>query len=158
MKITTTSPKETLAFAKNFARTLKGGEVIGLIGDLGAGKTAFTQGLAKGLGIKAKVNSPTFVIMKVYEVKRQKTKDKRPNRSASIVKSQLSKVTKLVHIDAYRLNSGKDLEAIGALDYFGQPDTIVVIEWADRVKEILPKKSIIINIKANKNLRNLTIK
>jgi len=130
-KIISNSAKETLDFAKNFAKTLKGGEVIALIGNLGAGKTVFTQGLAKGLGIKAKVNSPTFVIMKVYPI---------PNSQFPIPNSRL------VHIDAYRLSSGKDLEAIGILDYFGEPNTITVIEWADRVKEILPKNAIKIKI------------
>jgi tRNA threonylcarbamoyladenosine biosynthesis protein TsaE len=138
MKITTNSPKETLAFAKNFVKTLKGGEVIGLIGDLGAGKTAFTQGLAKGLGIKNKVNSPTFVIMKLYPIKNLKLK-----------------IKNLLHIDAYRLKSASDLETIGALEYFGKPDTIVVIEWADRVKKILPPKTVIIKIKIKGETRSL---
>ena len=64
MKIfTSQSEKQTLGFAKNLAKTLKGGEVIGLIGDLGVGKTVFARGLARGLGIKRKINSPTFVLL-----------------------------------------------------------------------------------------------
>ncbi|MDD4332611.1 MAG: tRNA (adenosine(37)-N6)-threonylcarbamoyltransferase complex ATPase subunit type 1 TsaE [Patescibacteria group bacterium] len=136
-KIITNSSKETLAFAKNFAKKLKGGEVIGLVGDLGAGKTFFTQGVAKELGIKTKVNSPTFVIMKIYN----------STSSADGLKAKSSKLKALVHIDAYRLKSGHDLEAIGALDYFGRPDTVVIIEWADKIKKILPKKTKYINIK-----------
>jgi tRNA threonylcarbamoyladenosine biosynthesis protein TsaE len=139
--IITNSAKETFDFAKNFAKKLKGGEVIGLVGNLGAGKTVFVQGLANGLGVKQKVNSPTFVIMKIYEVKGQR-----------------SKVKKLVHIDAYRLKTEHDLEAIGALDYFGRPDTIVVIEWADRVKKLIPKNSIIKFNSSSANKRALAIK
>lgn len=129
-KITTKSEKETFEFAKNYAKKLKGGEIIGLIGDLGTGKTVFTKGLAKGLGVKDNITSPTFVIMKVYEVN-----------------SKLLKVNCLVHIDAYRLTSGKDLEAIGALEYFNKKDTVVVIEWPEKIKKILPRKTRYIKIK-----------
>ena len=124
MEITTNNEKETFAFAKKFAKTLKGGEIIGLIGDLGAGKTVFTKGLAAGLGIKNTVNSPTFVLMKVYKAR--------------------GKIKNLVHIDAYRLQSMADLAAIGAEDYFSQSDTITVIEWVDRIKSELPNKNLII--------------
>jgi len=124
MKIITHSEKETYNFAKDFSNKLNGGEVLLLIGDLGSGKTAFTKGLAKGLKIKNTITSPTFVLMKVYSGKKQ-----------------------LIHIDAYRLNSGQDLEAIGALDYFGDPEWITVIEWAERVKDVWPKNKVVIEFK-----------
>ncbi|HOZ55632.1 MAG: tRNA threonylcarbamoyladenosine biosynthesis protein TsaE [Parcubacteria group bacterium ADurb.Bin316] len=126
MKIITKNEKATFNFAKKFAESLQGGEIIGLIGDLGAGKTVFTKGLAAGLGVKNIVNSPTFVIMKVYDIKKT-----------------TSRIKKLVHIDAYRLQSTADLEVIGAQDYFNRLDTITVIEWIDKIKSDIPKKNLI---------------
>lgn len=128
-KIITNSEQETYAWAKNFAQSLKGGEIICLSGDLGAGKTVFTKGLAKGLGVKKIVNSPTFVIMKIYPIADKK-----------------AKIKKLVHIDAYRLSSADDIKTIGVDEYFGRADTIVVIEWPEKIKKILPKKIFIINL------------
>ena len=115
MKIITKSEKETIGIAKEFADQLKGGEVLGLIGDLGAGKTCFTKGLALGLGIKKNITSPTFVLMKAYPTKHKTIKN-------------------FIHIDAYRLHSYDDLLAIGIEDYIGKEDSVVIIEWADRVK------------------------
>lgn len=129
MKKITKSEKETSAFADDFAKKLKGGEVLCLIGDLGAGKTAFTKGLAKGLGVKNIITSPTFVLMKVYGTEKNK------------------KIKTLSHIDAYRLESGQSLEEIGATEYFEDKNAVTVIEWADRVKDIWPDGCIKINFK-----------
>jgi tRNA threonylcarbamoyladenosine biosynthesis protein TsaE len=115
MKKITTSEKQTFELAKEFAANLQGGEVIALYGDLGAGKTVFVRGLAAGLGVKEIVKSPTFVIMKCY----------------------LGKKLNLCHIDAYRLSRGAELAAIGALDFWGKKNTVSIIEWADRVPELL---------------------
>jgi len=131
MNIITNNEEETFAFAKKFAETLEGGEIIGLIGDLGAGKTVFTKGLAAGLGIKNNVNSPTFVLMKVYKAK--------------------GKIKTLVHIDAYRLQNMADLVAIGAEDYFNRNDTITVIEWIDKIQSELPDNNLIIFNLAHQN-------
>ena len=133
MKFLSASEKETLSFAKKFSKNLTGGLTIGLIGNLGAGKTIFTKGLAAGLGIKKNITSPTFILMRVYSVKRHR-----------IIKT-------LVHIDAYRIKSTRDLMAIGADEYFNRPDTITVIEWADRIKPILPKKTKFVKINLQKN-------
>ena len=111
-----------------FVKQLSGGEVLCLIGDLGAGKTAFTKGLASGLGIKNTITSPTFVLMKNYKVSNDKIKH-------------------LAHIDAYRLTDGGQLLGIGVEDYFSQPECVTVIEWADRVKDIWPKKNTKIEFK-----------
>ncbi len=86
--------------------------VIGLEGDLGSGKTTFVQGIAKGLGIKGKITSPTFVIMKKYDF--------------------------LYHIDCYRIKS-KDLLELDFKEIIKQSGNIVVIEWAERIKKVLPK-------------------
>ena len=114
--------------------------MLGLIGNLGAGKTIFTKGLALGLGIKKNIASPTFVLMKVYPVKSHRAKI-------------LPKAKFLVHIDAYRIKSAKDLIAIGADEYFKRLDTVTVIEWADKIKKILPKKTKFVNISINKTSR-----
>jgi tRNA threonylcarbamoyladenosine biosynthesis protein TsaE len=137
MKVITKSDKETISFAKKFVNKLKGGEVIGLIGELGAGKTVFTKGVAQGLGIKNTVNSPTFVLMKIYKVTNHKT------------------VKQLCHIDAYRINNPVDLTVIGIEEYFNRPDTITVIEWADKIKKILPKNTRHVNINTYNNNKRI---
>ncbi|HAH04429.1 TPA: tRNA (adenosine(37)-N6)-threonylcarbamoyltransferase complex ATPase subunit type 1 TsaE [Candidatus Komeilibacteria bacterium] len=123
----TNNAGETKKLAAKISLTLKGGEVIGLIGDLGSGKTVFTQGLAAALGVTEIVNSPTFVLMKEYTIN-----DPR------------STIHGFIHVDAYRLNSADELDNIGLKEYLNGPDTVVVIEWADKVKDWLPAKTIII--------------
>jgi tRNA threonylcarbamoyladenosine biosynthesis protein TsaE len=118
--------KETAAFAKAFAKTLKGGEVIGLIGDLGAGKTTFVQALGKALGVRERMTSPTFVYFHEHRLK------KGPVRT-------------FIHADAYRTDA-KGLRGIGIDEYFGDPSAVVVIEWADRVRKLLPKGSRLIRL------------
>lgn len=141
MKIITKSEKDTYELAKLFADRLSGGEVLCLVGDLGAGKTAFTKGLAAGLGIDNIITSPTFVLMKVYESLRRK--------NIKTLKQKLN----LAHIDAYRLSDGEQLLAIGAEDYLSDLDCVTVIEWADRVKDIWPKQAIKIEFKILKDNR-----
>ena len=123
-EIITKSPEETFSVGEELGKTCRGGEVILLLGNLGAGKTCLTQGIAKGLGVKGKVTSPTFNIMKIYKIK----------------------IGVLCHIDAYRLNSGKDLEKSGVDDYLEKKDSVVVIEWAERVESIWPENVIKIEI------------
>jgi tRNA threonylcarbamoyladenosine biosynthesis protein TsaE len=128
MQIITKSEKETYNIAKKFAKTLKGGDVIGLIGDLGAGKTIFTKGLAAGLGIKQTVNSPTFVLMKIYPVKNHKS------------------IKQICHIDAYRIINIQEASNIGIEEYLNNKNTLTIIEWADNIKNILPAGTINIKI------------
>jgi tRNA threonylcarbamoyladenosine biosynthesis protein TsaE len=127
MEIITNNEEETGELAREFAGVLGGGEIIALTGELGAGKTAFTKGLALGIGVDNTVTSPTFVIMKVYPAKKLN-------------------IRHFVHIDAYRLNSGEDLTAIGAVEYFNRKDSIVIIEWPEKIKDILPQKYLSITI------------
>ncbi|MFA5318603.1 MAG: tRNA (adenosine(37)-N6)-threonylcarbamoyltransferase complex ATPase subunit type 1 TsaE [Patescibacteria group bacterium] len=131
-KYTIKTMKDTGNLAEKIAGQLKGGEVIGFIGNLGAGKTTFIQYLAKYIGVKQTVNSPTFNIIKVYKIKN-------------------SKIKNFTHIDAYRLNSADELRALGVEEFVDNPKTITVIEWADKVGEILPKDAIVIKIKLNKD-------
>jgi tRNA threonylcarbamoyladenosine biosynthesis protein TsaE len=134
----TKNEKETFALAKKMAESFKGGEVVALTGDLGAGKTVFTKGLATGLGVERTVNSPTFVVMKNYRIKKQE----------AIIKE-------LVHIDAYRLSSGEDLAQIGVLDYFKRNDCVTVIEWPEKVEDILPEDIMRVKIEIKKDSRTI---
>ncbi len=140
MKIITNSAQETKTWAQNYAQKLSNGQVLALNGDLGTGKTTFAQGLALGLGITDIVNSPTYVIMKIYP-------------------SPHKHIKQLVHIDAYRLQSGTDLETIGVMEYFSQTNTIILIEWAQKIKSILPKSTVFIDFKTiNSKQRLINIK
>ncbi len=147
-KIITNSEKETFEFAKKYAKKLKGGEIIGLIGDLGTGKTIFTKGLAAGLGIKQTITSPTFVLMKVYPIQNSKFLPRR----------QAGKIQNFIHIDAYRIKTEQDILSIGADEYFNRDNTIVLIEWADKIKKILPNSIKYINIKIQEGDKRLIIK
>lgn len=140
-KIITNSEKETLEFAKNLAAKTKTGKIFALSGDLGAGKTILVRGFLRGLGYKGRVNSPTFVIMKIYRIKKH------------------PRIKEVCHIDAYRLKTSQDLEAIGALEYLTRKDVATFIEWPDKIKKILPKKHIYIKIKHKQNnIRKLEMK
>lgn len=127
MEIKTASPKETQKVAKDLAKTLTGGDVVALFGDLGAGKTTFVQGLAQGLGIKRKITSPTFVFMRSYPFFKK------------------GKEMTFYHIDLYRGEEKADFAALG-LDEIFSPDSIVVLEWAERLENFLPKARINVKI------------
>jgi len=133
MKFETKSEKETYNLGKKIAGQIKGGEVLALTGNLGAGKTVFTKGLAAGLGVKQIITSPTFVIMKVYKIKNQK-----------------SAIKNFIHIDCYRVGDPESIKAIGALEYFGRADSVVLVEWAERISKIIPSEAIKINLSINK--------
>lgn len=115
----TSNFKQTQKLGELLALELKGGEVLCLSGDLGAGKTTFTQGLLKGLKVKGPYTSPTFVVIKEY-----KKKDRN-----------------IYHIDAYRINE-KDLLNLGWEEIIAGNKNITIVEWAERVKKILPKNCV----------------
>lgn len=121
-----TSLKQTERFAHVIARRLRGGDVIALQGELGAGKTTFVQMLARALGVKGRVTSPTFVLMNLYALSRE---------------AQKKGITALCHIDAYRMRSSREFEAIGVQDYLGARGTVTLVEWADRVKKLMPRSA-----------------
>lgn len=122
METITKDAAATKALGRQIADQLKGGEVLALIGDLGAGKTTFIQGVAEGLGIKNNIISPTFILMRSYQTDSDKV---------------------LYHLDLYRLeqNIDKELQNLGLDDIWGKDENVVVIEWADRAKELLPKNT-----------------
>lgn len=138
----TTNEKETLALGEKIAKTLKGGEIIGLEGELGAGKTILAKGIAKSLGVKKNITSPTFILMRVYGIKNPKLK-----------------IRNLAHVDAYRLEDSQELLDIGLNEYLNDKNSIIIIEWADKIKNIFKGKEYLqIKIKSGKNnIRNIII-
>lgn len=132
MEYVSNSLSETIEIAKTYAKTLRGGDVVLLNGEMGAGKTAFTKGVALGLGIKSEITSPTYAYLNEYD-------------------------GKLYHYDCYRLTSGEDAEALGLTDYF-YLDGVCIIEWAQNIESALPKKVKIVTIeKINETTRKITL-
>ena len=117
MVIETNSPEETFRAGKELGEKAEPGQVFTLTGDLGVGKTVFTQGLAKGLGIEESVNSPTFTIVQVYDGGR----------------------LPFYHFDVYRIGDVEETDEVGFEDYV-MGDGVSLIEWANLIEEILPKK------------------
>lgn len=116
-------------------------KVLGLVGDLGGGKTTFLQGFAKGLETDERILSPTFVIMKRYEI--QDTR---------------YKIQNFYHLDCYRIASSKELLGLDFKKIIADPKNIVAVEWADRVKKIMPKNTIWINFQfINAKTRQIVI-
>jgi len=135
----TSSPAETKKLAEKFAkeilksRSKKKSFVIGLEGKLGGGKTTFIQGFAKGLGIKEKILSPTFVIMK--------------------------KFNNFYHIDCYRVQKPKELLDLGFKEIVSNPKNIIAIEWAEKIKRIMPENTLWIQFEfVDEKTRKITTK
>ena len=124
--IQTNSYQETQKIGEDFAKELHAGDILCLYGDLGAGKTTFMQGLAKGLAITHRIISPTFIIVRRYEIKRAKSEELR--------------VKNLYHIDLYRTETEDDLKGLGIPEILEQKDAIIAIEWPEKMGELLPKK------------------
>lgn len=124
-EIKTGSEQETGTFAENFAKGIQCGTVIALHGDLGAGKTVFARGFAKGLGITENVISPTYTIIQEYRIKDGKW---------------------FYHLDLYRIKDSNSALAFGADEYIQSPSAVSLIEWAERVPELLPPDTIHIEI------------
>jgi len=140
------NPNDLKKFSEDFLKNLdqtKKAQTVLLSGNLGAGKTTFTQALAQTLGIKDTVNSPTFVIMKIYK----------------LGKSDFSKNWKhLIHIDAYRLENSDELKNLGWEEIVSKKENLVVLEWPEKVSDILPKDSIRINFEfVDENTRQVSV-
>ena len=127
MRRISNSVEETIRIGVEVAKKLKKGDVVALVGNLGAGKTVFTKGIAKGLGVKdaCYVNSPTFVIIKEY-------------------KGRLP----LYHFDIYRLLKSSSIDIETYEEYF-YGDGVTVVEWADKIKDLLPPGHILVNIRSS---------
>ena len=130
MIYTSNSPKNTITFACEMAQKAKKGDIICLCGPLGAGKTAFAQGFAKGLGIYEHVSSPTFTIMQLYESGRMP----------------------LYHFDLYRLEDAEpeDFDDIGLLDYL-EGSGVSLIEWAEYAQDFIPKNATWVEIRRSED-------
>ena len=138
MTIVSNSLEETKTIAKLLAENIPIGKVIALIGNLGTGKTTFTQGFASAMGIKEKVGSPTFKLISEYTGK---------NGS-------------LYHVDAYRLDGAKEFLNIGGEDYLYPENGITIIEWADLILDLLDEKIIYVHlfrVEGEKNKRKIEI-
>ncbi len=139
------SPKETANLAKLFAEELlktkpgKKALVVGLVGELGAGKTAFIKSLLRALEIKVRIVSPTFIFSRRY-------------------KSRLKYYKNIWHFDVYRLNSLKGVREIGLKEAISHDENLVLVEWADKVKSILPRGTIWVEFKhgVKRNERHIT--
>ena len=140
------SPFKTRKFAEKFARqilkqkTLPQAIIVCLCGELGSGKTTFLQGFARGLGLKEKILSPTFVILKRFKIKDLRFKN-------------------FYHIDCYRIKNPKELLSLGFKEIISNPQNIVAVEWADRIRKIMPKNTIWVIFEfINKNKRKIVMK
>jgi len=125
-RLITRSPGETQDFARHLLKQLIAGDILALVGDLAAGKTTFTQGLAAALAVDEYAASPTFTYINEYH-------------GADL---------DLIHVDAYRLHRGDELEAMGFWEYLEKP-AIAVIEWADIVQSILPPDAFHLRFRAH---------
>jgi tRNA threonylcarbamoyladenosine biosynthesis protein TsaE len=138
LRYCTKSQTETAQLAKEFAKSLRPGDVIALYGGLGAGKTAFVRGLAEGLGLDPReVSSPTFALINEY-----------PGRDFT-----------LCHFDMYRVEGEDSLESTGYFDYLNREDCILAVEWSENIEEHLPPKHIVVEIRKgeSENLRMIEI-
>ena len=122
--VISTSFEETQKLGEEIGHTLKAGSIVALFGDLGSGKTTLTQGIAKGLGLRQTVISPTFMLIREYTLG-DKT---------------------LYHIDLYRLEKETDLSHIGLSDIFSDKNGIVIIEWAEKIEKLLPERTLRITL------------
>ena len=125
LKIQIKSIEEMWDFAKDLVKYCKPNQVIALNGDLGAGKTTFTKGIGQALGVERVINSPTFTIMKIYDVT-----------------NHVNDIKKLYHLDVYRIGSSND---DFELEYFYQ-NGLTIIEWANIIEDLLPEDTWVINI------------
>jgi len=147
MKISLNNKEKMEAFSASFIaevigkeRNKSGATILGLRGDLGAGKTTFTKGVAKALGVEGVVTSPTFVIEKIYKLPTQtRPKGSLSGRMAQLGGSKGVGFSRLIHIDAYRLDSGNELLRIGWNDIVSDKENLILMEWPEKVADILPK-------------------
>lgn len=133
-KIISKNEDKTISVGIALGKKCTGGEIFSLSGNLGSGKTILSKGIARGLGIKKHITSPTFIILNIYKTK-----------------SYPKKIKKLIHIDAYRLESKKDLENIGFFDFIKEKDNIIIIEWGEKIKKYLPIRTKKIKLLSLKN-------
>ncbi len=124
MSVTTRSVDETVAAGRTFAASLQPGDVVALVGDLGAGKTHFVTGVCAGLGAEGHIASPTFTLIHEYH----------------------APACMVIHADMYRIGSVKEAFDLGLAEYF-QPPYVTLIEWADRILDLLPQEHYLVELR-----------
>ena len=125
----TESSEETKKLGRDFAKSLTKGDIVCLYGDMGSGKTTFVQGLAEGLEIKQRIISPTFIMIRQYKAR---------------INDKGLMINDFYHIDLYRMGSKRDIESLGIEEIINNKDNIVVIEWAQNLKNLMPEKRIVV--------------
>lgn len=135
----TNSPQETQKIAQELAKKYQKGGIFALMGPLGAGKTTFTQGFAQSLGVSQRLLSPTFILMRQYDL---------PENPQG----------KLYHIDLYRLEQINQIEELGIKEILENPANIILIEWAEKLGNLLPQNTIHIKFtQVKENSRQIEI-
>ena len=133
--IVTSSPEETERVGLELASELQAGAVVALVGELGSGKTTLVKGIARGLFVREAVTSPSFLLARTYQGK-----------------------LPLHHLDAYRLNSASELDEVGLRELLPPEEGITVVEWADKIAELIPSGSLWVHLEhLGPNRRTLTI-
>ncbi len=138
MKFVTKSPEQTEKLGEDFAKNLKPQDVVFLIGNLGSGKTTFTKGIARGLGIKNRILSPTFVVVRSHSTSNEN-------------------IQTLYHLDLYRLKDEGEVLNVNLTDYVNDEKGIVVIEWPEMSQEIVKKNVWKVKFEINENERSIEI-
>ncbi|MEX2090651.1 MAG: tRNA (adenosine(37)-N6)-threonylcarbamoyltransferase complex ATPase subunit type 1 TsaE [Candidatus Paceibacterota bacterium] len=157
MIVYSNSPQETQKLAIKMAKETKFG-IIALEGELGAGKTTFVQAFVKALGIKARIKSPTFTLIKKYNISLSKKSEILNSKLETNSKPKTQNPQFIIHIDCYRVRDHRDLIPLGIKEIFADQRNIVLIEWAERIKKILPKKLTRVHIDhIDQNKRKITI-
>lgn len=141
MEIRITTVDELKALAAQFVESIVPGKqavIVALSGDLGAGKTTFVQAAAEVLEVREDVTSPTFVIEKIYQLTGQKFQ-------------------RLIHIDAYRLESSHELEVLGFEEFLKDPGNLILLEWPEKVSELIPSEAVRVRFDIHGDERTISI-
>lgn len=127
-EVTTHSNEETFTLGSDFSKSLQSGNVVCLYGELGSGKTTFVKGIAKGFGITNRILSPSFILVRQYQILNEKIKKE-------------SGINNLYHLDLYRLNSESEVRNIGIEEFLSDQGSVIVIEWSERGFGLLQKRN-----------------
>lgn len=139
----TRSTEETRALGATLARNIPPGSILALRGDLGAGKTTFVQGLLEELGAEKPYVSPTFVIMKQYDL----PAPLRGALQAGLVTPSMTGICRVYHVDAYRIDDSADMEKLGFDEWCADPQGLVLVEWPEKIAPLLPENTKTISLR-----------